>query len=174
LTKTTSGSSSLEHLLVPTNPEYDWTLPPDRNDTDFVNPVELNNKLVTYANEQIRIVQRIITLQDATAAAKYRRRVTDAALAKLRNSLLELYPPPTADRKSNVLVEAYLHRVAHQANKSREWQAALEAVDAAEAEVAEVEAQVESAKQVYYLLKDLVVNVQTHLSYRKHEQVQAR
>lgn len=161
--------TSLNHLRIPVNPEYSWDVPPDLQDTAYVNPVELNNKLMQYANDAINITQYIVKQQRARTAEGIELKAMEQALLRFRNDLLGHHPPPTADRKSNQLLEAYIERIAFETGKSDELYRLTNAVSAQDAVLTTIESELESAKQVYFLLKELAVNIQTHLSFRKHE-----
>lgn len=156
-------------LQIPVNPEYAWNLPPEAQGADYANPVELNNKLIEYANAQIRAAAHVVSRQRQRAEVKVALKAAEAELQRFRTDLLRQYPPPATDRKNNLLMEAYVHRMAFETGQ-------LEALREREAACAELETSmerldtmIESGKQVLFLIKDLVVNIQTHLAYRKHE-----
>lgn len=157
---------------VPVNPEYDWSLTPQEQ-ADFVNPVELNNKLLDFQNEHARATLKVVACQKLRSKVKVALRSAENDLTKFRNRLLRQFPPSKDDRKTNVLLEAFIDRIAFEHGKEAELSQLLAVVTKLEDEQTILDGQIESGKTICYMLQDFYENIKTHLAFRKHEERQS-
>ncbi len=160
---------SLNDLRIPVNPEYDWSRTPDDQPGDYVNPVELNNKVVQYTNALIELTDRIQGLQLRRAEERIDRKRAEARVAQLRQDILQRHPAPTADRKSNALLDAYVGRMAHETGLAKLLGDAEDHLARAEEAIERTDAELEACRQQTYMLKDAMEGIRTHLAVRKFE-----
>lgn len=170
---TEQAKLNYERFAIPVNPEYDWGETPE-SQADYVNPVEAANKLMDYSNAYIEVTMRVVRNNASLAEARAHLKRVETDLARLRSGLLRLHPPGTADRKSNLLLEAYLDRIAFEAGQAEAYRDVEDALRVAEGAVDALERKIESGKQMAFMLKTLGEHVQTFLSFRKHEHNQLR
>lgn len=153
---------------IPVNPEYTWDLTPEEQ-ADYVNPVELNNKLIEFQNQHARVASKITADQRKRAELKVSLRDADNKLTRFRNKLLRLHPPPNNDRKTNILLESYVERLALDEGVEGQWEQVNFAVRTLESQIELLEADIESGKSITFMLRDFYENIKTHLAFRKHE-----
>lgn len=158
---------------IPVNPDYSWDEAPE-GQADYVNPVEAANKLLDYSNAYVEITMRVVRSNAELVAARVAMRVAETALARFRSDLLRMFPPPTGDRKSNALLEAYLDRIAFEQGRETAYRALEDTHRTAQDTVDATERAIESGKQMAFMIKTLGEHIQTFLSFRKHEENQTR
>ncbi|TFH41901.1 MAG: hypothetical protein E4H01_14255 [Lysobacterales bacterium] len=153
---------------IPVNPEYSWDEAPETQ-ADYVNPVEAANKLMDYSNAYVEVTMRIVRANSTLVEQRAALKEVETRYVRLRSRLLRQFPPPTADRKSNALLDAYLDRTAFEQNMGDDYQALEDECQAAKDAVEATERAIESGKQMAFLIKTLGEHIQTFLSFRKHE-----
>jgi len=158
---------------IPVNPEYSWDEAPETQ-ADYVNPVEAANKLLDYSNAYVEVTMRVVRNNAELVTARVAMREAETTLARLRSNLLRTFPPPTGDRKSNALLEAYLDRIAFEQGYETEYRLLEDNHRKAQDAVDAIERSIESGKQMAFMIKTLGEHIQTFLSFRKHEENQTR
>ena len=160
--------AGIRALLVPVNPGHDLRADPARQ-TEYVNPVTLNNMQVVYANKAIEVTEAIVANNRKLAALKARQAKAEGQLEDIERVILTEHPAPAADRKSNKLLEAYLERMAHETGRTAEIRAAREELRTIKNDMLLIEAEIDSGRQVWAMLRLVGEHGQTHLSFVKDE-----
>lgn len=155
---------------IPVNPHYVFEQPKIRG--QYANPITLNNHLVAIANEYYELVNHIVKLNGRIAKLKNSLSDTEFALLEVEQNLLLEHPAPTADRKSNKLMETYVRRVVMEhpdAQTKRVWTEMRKEVRDLQADIVAAELERDSCFSRVGLLKVQSENIKTHLSYVKSE-----
>jgi hypothetical protein len=161
--------SLLDDLLVPVNPDYDWDVPAEEQ-TEFVNPVRVNNHVMLQHNAAIRVAQRVVALNRKIATGRQALGTAKDALEDFEQELLITYPAPGSATKNLKVLNAYVRQVAFEHGQREEYLARVQAVRDAERAVASLELEAETARFVFNTIKLTGEHAQTHLSFVKNEQ----
>jgi hypothetical protein len=157
-------------MRIHVNPDYDLSKPPEDNDFQYVNPVALNNEIVTISNE-------MLTLAEAQAEAVRKKVKANLELSKAKRTLeqleqviLSVNPLTATESKSLKTIATAIAVRAHEQGKVEELSAVQGQIAALEDIVTELEA-VERVAQLYWKTGEaLCESIKTHLAFVKADQ----
>jgi hypothetical protein len=160
-------------LTVPTNPAHDIEADPV-GQPEYVNPVALKNRLIVLANAYTDVTQRLTGLITEVGEAKAQVETTKADLEDFESDLLVGSKPNTAQSKSNKTIQAFLRLTAEEAGIGPDYKKRQAAALKAVRELKRAEVKIEAARAVLNNIDMVSRNIQTHLSFAKHEYTNAQ
>lgn len=155
-------------LKIPVHPHYKLGDAPE-GQTQYVNPVTLNNYLIRAVNSHGTIVDMISGVNRVLGKLRAELADADASVEDLEKEMQMEHPAPTNDRKSNKLLEAYLMRIAHTSGYMDSYRSLKELVRTKKREIGLQEVEKDVLFQELQHIKLMSENIKTHLSYVKQE-----
>lgn len=159
--------------VIPINTGYDWAIDPTQQ-AEYVNPVVLNNLEIKLANDAFDVSQKIIDIQTEVGNVEIRLKKKLLDLRIFESQLLAENPPKSNDTKSTKLVEAYIWKLATEANKLDEYKTLLTSHAALLAKVDDLKNAIEIQRNTLNSIRLVGEHIQTHLSYVKSEMKSTR
>jgi len=162
----------LGELIVPANPTYDWATAEEQS--EYVNPVTLNNREIQMANAAIVVTQQHIKVNRKIAEAKHWLQEAKHALEDFERDLLLRFPAPSTSTKSTKLLQVYVYSTATSQNLKSQYDALVTKVRELDRELLKWEAEADNCHMAFQAIKLAGEHIQTHLSFVKNEQKNAR
>lgn len=156
-------------LGYPTNDKYNFDDHDNPDQVAFANPVTVSNKQIDLANALIKVTTRHNQLNDERIEVRQKLSLAEARLEDFELALWSLKPPPTSERKSNKLLQAYTHRLVNESNGQAQFQQMQVEVREYQSKLVELEGKIENCRNLAQTIKQVSENGRTFLAYVKDE-----
>lgn len=160
-----------DRLTVPVNPAH--VLGSDDEQSDYVNPVTLNNYQVTYANSMIELTDASVAVNKKLEAVRDVQRKAVRALEDLEDGVLRLHPVPPS-YKTVKQQQAWIGVKAADMKLSERRDSLTAQVRECEDQIAGLKADAWHAELWIKAVAAASDYARTHLSYVKDEAKRAR
>ena len=163
----------MSQLQIPVNPDYDFDSD-EVEQAQYVNPVILNNKLIQNANAFIMVSEKQFSLIKALVEAKHLHREAEARRKDFEKQLIIRGQPNGNDRKTILLLEAFIVDQATSEGVIEEYAALQEAEKKTKKIVEIIQGKMSTNEQIIAAINASTLGIQTRLSYVKSEISHAR
>lgn len=163
----------MSQLQIPVNSEYKFDLEP-MEQAEYVNPVILNNKLIQNANAFILVSQKQYNLIKMLVQAKQEYREAEASRKDFEKALINSGKPNSNDRKTILLLEAFLVAEATSLDSLHEYVGLQKVEQVTKGAVENIQGKMSANEQIINAINASTLGIQTHLSYVKSEINHAR
>jgi hypothetical protein len=159
-------------VTIPVNPAYAPTVPDLQ--TQYVNPVTLNNVLIAMANALGGVTQELMGVYRKDAKYKVRLKQLESDIENIERHLLIAFPPNAAQCKTNKVLEGYVTILAEQQGVAEELTALRETLLKGKRAVVKLAAEKDALDAELNYLKIASDNIRSHLSWVKVDIQQGR
>lgn len=162
-----------QRLDIPVNPEYQWGHNPELQ-AEYVNPVELSNRTILYANAYIAITSKLVESLKELGIAKTEKTNAETALQDFEQDLLCNNPPTAGDNKNIATLNSYILRTVSEYDSTTEYKQLKANVSLAESALIDAQTKIEVHRANLNSVEHACQQIQTHLSFIKAEHRQAK
>jgi predicted nucleic acid-binding Zn-ribbon protein len=163
----------LAKLRIPFNPLYDHEQPPE-SQAELANPVELKNRSLIFSNATMELAAAVVEIRRELLGLRKELRAAKKAVTGIEMEALRSGPMPSADKNSTRLQQAFIEKRIAEGTRDKEYWAHRGKVDSIEESIEELKDELENCETWTWTLKQAAENVQTHLSFTKHEMDNAK
>ena len=158
-----------DRMRVRTNPHYQMDVDPTEQEWAYVNPVQLNNDLITIANELLTLAEASAHAVRANQRLRLDKRKLERAQEDFETDLLAKDPLAPSEAKSLKTIAAAIERRVQQQQLSAIVSTRREQIRALEDEIDQNDATIRAAKLYYDAGEKVSDNITVHLSWVKDE-----
>lgn len=164
-------ATKVETLTIPVNSSYQWGHNPQLQ-AEYVNPVELNNRVIQLANVYTYITGQLSAASRQLGEAKKTLSDAEYELKDFTRRILKDHKPKSGDAQNNRMLDSYIYRVASEENLVEKLLELEKSVITAEKNVADCQIKVEVFRAELNNVELIGTHIQTHLSFVKAERKQ--
>lgn len=156
-------------LHYPTNAKYNFENHDIAEQVAYANPVVVSNKQIDLANALIEVTTRHNALNEERTQTRQKLAMAEARLEDFELALWSTKPPPTSERKSNKLLQAYTQRLVMESGGQSQFQAMQMEVRQCQAALMDLEGKIDNCRNLAQAIKQISENGRTFLAYVKDE-----
>lgn len=161
-------------MRLRTNPDYDLAIDASEQEWAYVNPVQLNNDIITIANEMLTLAEASVAAQTANKRLRLNKKKLEREADDFEAKLLAHDPLSPSEAKSLKTIAAAIERRVQQGQYHAEVEARRAKTRELEDKIDHNETIVKTA-DLYWRTADKVMDgIKTHLAYAKHERQNGR
>lgn len=161
--------SPADRMRVRTNPAYDSEVDPTEQEWAYVNPVQLNNDLITIGNEMLSLAEVSVNATRENQRLRLEMRKLEREQDDFEKHLLATDPLAPSEAKSLKTIAAAIERRVQQQGLSDQVQARLDKIRQYEDAIDRNETTIRLSKLYWDTAEKLSDNIKTHLAYVKAE-----
>lgn len=156
-------------MRIRTNPAFVDDVDPTEQEWAYVNPVALNNDLITIANEMLTLAEASVGAINANKTFRLERKKLQRAQDDFETSLLAIDPLNPAEGKNLKTTAAAIERRIKQGQYSAEVDARVKRIRELEDAIDRNDDIIKTAKFYWDTADKVSDNIKTHLSFVKDE-----